>query len=342
MSEIIEARYREVMPERLNIIAAEIRSLKVSMCMQVIEIGRRLEEAKALCPRGKWGEWVKDMTGYSQSMAENYIKAFNEYGGGQINLGGDFVNSQSFANLGVTKLLALTAIPPEEREEFVKENDVENKSVSELKELLEIEKKKSEDVIKKRLEAEDRVNKLQLETNGLRSTMEMYQAQIAQLEEQMKNTFSEVSESELDEFRKEAEAAVREETEKSIKALREAAAKNEEKIRKLEDEKKKLGEKLKNEGDKVRAEEASKLKAAQDKANKASEAAEAALNEVERLKKELNMSDSVIVEFKTLFENAQDTLDKLMRALGRIENKETADKLSRAVGELVKRYSKEK
>lgn len=331
MSEIMEAKYREVMPERLGVIAAEIKSLQMSMCMQAIEIGRRLEEAKAICPRGKWGEWVKDMTGYSQSMAENYIKVFNGYGGGQINLGGDFVNSQSFANLGVTKLLELLAVPPEEREEFVKENDVENKSVSELRELLETEKKKNDDT-------QERLNKLQLEADGLRSMMEMYQEQIAQLEEQIENTSEEMPGDALDEFRKEAEAAVRAETEKSIQALREASQKNEEKIKKLEEEKKKLKDKLKNEGDRVRAEEAQKVAAAEDKANKASEAAEAALAEVDRLNKKLSMSSPEICEFKTLFETAQDNLDKLMSALGRIENKETADKLRGAVGELVKRY----
>ena len=135
MSEIINAEYTEVMPARLSEIAAEINFYSTNVLMNVIEIGRRFEEAKSLCPRGEWGKWCKNSTGYEQSMAENYMKIYKEYGGGQLNLGGDFSNSQSLASLGVTKLLELTKIPAEEREEFVKENDITaDTTVKELKE----------------------------------------------------------------------------------------------------------------------------------------------------------------------------------------------------------------
>ena len=147
MEELIQTTGREVETKSLDMIAAEIRTINMQMkqllLSGLIEIGRRFEQAKAQVPYGEWGIWCEKMTGYKQSMAENYIKVYREYGDSQLTIFGDLSESQSLGNLGITKLIELTVIEPERREEFVEENNVEDMSVKELKELLAKEKEKT-------------------------------------------------------------------------------------------------------------------------------------------------------------------------------------------------------
>ena len=147
MEELIQTTGREVKTKSLEMLAAEIRTINMQMkqllLSGLIEIGRRFEEAKAQVPYGEWGKWRETMTGYKQSMAENYIKVYREYGDSQLTLFGDLSESQLLGNLGITKLIELTVIEPERREEFVAENNVEDLSLKELKELLAKEKEKT-------------------------------------------------------------------------------------------------------------------------------------------------------------------------------------------------------
>ena len=144
-NKIIEAEYREVSNANgeceLNRITTEIRyiteQLNRTLLTGIIEIGKRFERAKSLVKHGEWGNYVEAATGYSQSMAENYIKIYKEYGLEQQSIFGDLSKSQSLGNLGVTKLLELTAVPADEREEFVEKNNVtEDTTVKELQELI--------------------------------------------------------------------------------------------------------------------------------------------------------------------------------------------------------------
>ncbi len=147
MEEIIKATAKEVSGKSLDMLAAEIRTINMQMrqvmLSGLIEIGRRFEQAKAQVPYGEWGKWCETMTGYKQSMAENYIKVYREYGDSQLSIFGDLSESQLLGNLGITKLIELTVIEPDKRESFVEENDVENMSVKELQELLSKEKEKN-------------------------------------------------------------------------------------------------------------------------------------------------------------------------------------------------------
>lgn len=162
-NEIIEAECREVgigctLPE----ITAEIRyiteSLNKTVLTGIIEIGRRFEMAKSLVEHGKWGEYCEEYTGYSQSMAENYIKVYKEYGQEQQSLFGDFTKSQSIGNLGITKLIELTALPADEREKFVEDNNVtEDTTVKELRELIRQKDDKLEAAEGKQAEAEKKL-----------------------------------------------------------------------------------------------------------------------------------------------------------------------------------------
>lgn len=147
---------------RLQQLAVEIitfdRQAKITAVSCAIEIGERLLEAKDLVPHGEWGKWLKENVNYSQSTANNFMRLYKEYGNNQGSLFTTLTNSQAIMNLDVSKALALTVLPPEEREEFVAEHDVEQMSTRDLKEALQEnrELKQQQQQLQKQLEEKDR------------------------------------------------------------------------------------------------------------------------------------------------------------------------------------------
>lgn len=90
----------------------------------VIEIGRRLTEAKAQLKHGEWLPWLREKVEFSETSAQNFMRIAREYG--NTHLVGDF---------GASKALVLLALPASERENFAQEKHLvngEEKSVSEM------------------------------------------------------------------------------------------------------------------------------------------------------------------------------------------------------------------
>ena len=141
--------------QRLQQLAVEIitfdRQAKITAVSCAIEIGERLLEAKELVAHGDWGRWLKENVNYSQSTANNFMRLYREYGSDQGSLFTTVANSQAIMNLDVSKALALTVLPAEEREEFVAEHDVENMSTRELKDALQENKE-----LKRQLEEKEK------------------------------------------------------------------------------------------------------------------------------------------------------------------------------------------
>ncbi len=135
----------------VTLIAAEINNIKEQTRKMVlynsIEIGRRLIEAKEMLEHGEWGKWLKESVDYSQRTANNLMKIFQEYGADQITLLGDNSKSQAFANLSYSQAIALLEVPEEEREDFIKENKVEDMSTRELQKVIK-EKQELEEKLK--------------------------------------------------------------------------------------------------------------------------------------------------------------------------------------------------
>ena len=296
MSDLVEKKSPEVL-------AAEIRALTASMLANIIEIGRRMCQAKEILPHGQFGEWVKTKTGYSQSTANNFMKLFQEYGAPQESLFGAEVNSQTFGNLPYSKALALLAVPAEEREGFVRDNRVEEMSTRELKQAI-----KERDELRKQLDEE-------------RTAAEGAGLKIAELEERLEASGKEAA----------RQKRIAEQTKEELEALKAApvevaiqSADPEEVQRAVEEALRKAGEAHKAELDAVvqeaqkaneeRAELQKRLKKALQKAKAATESANngAAQQEVERLKKELAMADPVVAEFRGLFGQASELVAKLL------------------------------
>lgn len=106
-------------------IETEIRHQKNVIGEGYVKIGLALIEAKEQLSHGEWAGWLRERVNFSQSSAEGYMRVAREYGSGS-----------QLLNLPYTKVLALLSVPAEEREEFAQENQVEDKSVSEIKKLI--------------------------------------------------------------------------------------------------------------------------------------------------------------------------------------------------------------
>lgn len=150
-------------------VAFEIRTLQSQargiILSYAIEIGRRLEEAKAMLPHGEWGAWLRRELNYSPSAAQNFMKVYREYGDSQQSLFGGIPKSQTFGNLTFSKALSLLAIPDEEeRARFAAENDVEHMTTRELNEALKARNEAEE----KAAAAEDEARRLRQEAERLR------------------------------------------------------------------------------------------------------------------------------------------------------------------------------
>ena len=115
MSGLIERR-------SIDTITAEIQFYKQQAGISILEIGKRLIEAKEQLNHGEWLDWLGNRVDISERMAQNFMKISREYS-----------NPKSVSDLGVTKALALLAVPAEEREQFAEAVHAEDLSVRELK-----------------------------------------------------------------------------------------------------------------------------------------------------------------------------------------------------------------
>lgn len=121
-----------------TVIAAEINTIKRQVarnCLSAaIEIGRLLQEAKALVPFGQWGEWLERNCAYSQSTANNLMRLCEEYGE-QAQIGFfEENNLEIFGNLTPSQAVALLGLPKEERREYVESHDMDETSVRDIQE----------------------------------------------------------------------------------------------------------------------------------------------------------------------------------------------------------------
>lgn len=334
---IIEAEYREVSNANgeceLNRITTEIRyiteQLNRTLLTGIIEIGKRFERAKSLVKHGEWGNYVEAATGYSQSMAENYIKIYKEYGLEQQSIFGDLSKSQSLGNLGVTKLLELTAVPADEREEFVEKNNVtEDTTVKELQELIRRQKAENEDA-----EMKFREKEYQLEQSIRRNNdiITEKQEEIERLKTELEKRSLEAAKTTDKPAADELAAMIAEAEEKAKANLQETInqlEKDKEKLQKNVDKQKKQFEKLQSDYESEQK-KVSDMKSAAEKAE--AEAAEMQKT-IERLKKEsLLGSNENMVRLNMCFETAQSDIQAVKSALDKLKDTEQYEKLRQVI-----------
>lgn len=335
----------------IEVITSEIRFYTQQAGMSIIEIGKRLHEAKICLPHGAWGDWLKNEVHFSERTAQNFMRIAREY-----------QNPQLLADMGnsATKALLLLSLPAEERADFVAgahEINGEAKTVAEMttKEMEELtralaaeraEKEKlqaqmdlfQEDAEKEKAAAVDAV------LSGAEQKIEALHAQKAAAEQAQRAAEEKLSAmlAEMDELRMQAEqTALPDETELE-KARAEAEQKATAAMQKKLEKAKADAEKYRREA----AEAQASIETYEQAQKAAEEAALAARAELARAKADAEKkakanASSVTAVFRVHFEAVQTELDKMQTCITQAaENGQTEDaarlrQALRALGEKV-------
>ena len=179
-----------------DVIAAEINTIKRTTAKYVleqsIEIGRLLCEAKEAVPHGEWGHWLEENCAYSTSNANNLMRIYTEYGENDEQLSFFAENRlELYGDLNRSQAIALLALPPAERAEFVRENDVPAMSVSELE--AKIREAKAETEAAVRAEMEDALKKAEAEADEQKQRADKNAADLKKAKPELKKVRQELS-----------------------------------------------------------------------------------------------------------------------------------------------------
>lgn len=253
----------------IEAITGDILEAKRTGGEAILTIGRCLIEAKDLLPHGEWLPWLTERVEFSPRTAQNFMRLAREW-----------TNTQTLADLGASKALSLLALPPEEREQFMEENNVIDMSARQL-----------EAAIKERDEA--RIDA----ADAQKSAMKLREALAAmQQERQVADQEVQKLTEELDELKaRPVEVAVETVVDQEAidKARDEARAEMQAKL------------------DKAR-EAAAKARDRQKQAEASVEILKRSLEEREKAEKKAELSaDKDLAQFEVLFQQAQETANKM-------------------------------
>lgn len=316
---LIPVRDIETVTQEIQLIKRQAENF---MLQSAIEIGRRLQEAKALVPFGEWGNYLREKVEFSQSTANNMMRVAEEYGDEQISLFGVSAKSQAFGNLTYTKALRLLALPAEDREEFIEENDVENMSTRELEKALKERDEAKEQLLEaeemaKRAEADadaatEEREKLRQELISAKEALDKAKVAEKKAKEKLKNLKEnpEIPQDILDQVRLDAETAA---TQKAEAEKKEALA------------------------DAVAAKEA-----AEKETEKAEQKLAEAIGKMAAMEKVVKAASPEVTVFKTWFERVQEDFNRMQGALLKVReaDPETGERLQAAVKAMVDAWQK--
>lgn len=289
----------------IEAITGEILELKQRGGEVILDIGRRLLEAKGMLPHGEWLPWLNERVEFSERTAQKFMRLAQKWS-----------NPSALADLGATKALMLLALPEEEREEFVEDHNVIDMSARQL-----------EQAIKERDEARKAAEAARADASAAEQTRAKMEADMAAT----KNL--------LESARADADSAG-----SRARAL-------EEKLRMLQEKPVEVAVETVVDPEaieKAKAEAVAEIKAKLDKAReakaKADEKRKQAEASVEILKKSLeNMernekkaalgADKDLAQFDLLFDQAQETVNKMRGILMKVRARDeaSAGKLANAM-----------
>ena len=109
----------------IETITDEILDAKRTGGEAILTIGRCLIEAKDMLPHGEWLPWLNERVDLSERTAQKFMKLAREWS-----------NPNTLADLGASKALMLLALPPEERDTFVEDNNVIDMSARQLEQAI--------------------------------------------------------------------------------------------------------------------------------------------------------------------------------------------------------------
>jgi len=302
----------------IDVITEEIQFYKAQAGSAIVEIGRRLNEAKAQLNHGEWLDWLREKVELSERSAQNFMRLAREYG-----------KSATVADLGTRKALLLLDLNPSEREAFIAEThlvDGQEKTVADMT------SKELEKAIRERDEARKRVEEAEKKEESLQTDLEMARRQaedaekkVARLEEELEKLRSgsvdvaveAADPKELDAARKEVAAAAKKEAETALKMKIDLA---EEKRKAAEAELAKLKERQKSAEEAAKAANEQIQKAKADAEEQIRKEKEAAAARIATLEKQLRAAGNPeIMTFGYHFDAAQGHVNSMVGCLKKLE-----------------------
>lgn len=109
----------------IEAITGEILDAKRAGGEAILTIGRCLIEAKDMLPHGEWKDWLADQVEFSERAAQRFMRLAREWS-----------NPTALSDLGATKALTLLALPAEERERFMEDNNVIDMTTRQLEQAI--------------------------------------------------------------------------------------------------------------------------------------------------------------------------------------------------------------
>lgn len=282
MMNIVETQYKEItsiqdreteqLTIEVNTIYQQMEAIGNIGLQLAAEAGERLIEIKGRLAHGEFESWCKDNLTFSKRKAENMMR-WSQKCKDENSI---FSKTQTFTDLGISKVWALLAAPEDVAEEVLKEG-ASDMSVRELQE---------------------EISRLKLEKEKVEGLARATEEEQANLEEEI-----EILKRQLEEARRESERKAEEENSQSTPEAEEEIEKLKKKLETAEANLQKTKEKLKtekNNSEKKIEEAISKAKA------EAQKEAEAKTNKsLEDITKKYEESQSVINKLQTALANSE-------------------------------------
>ena len=182
----LESKSTEQLTAEVNVRYRQAESLAAMSATMLADAGRRLIEIKGRIPHGQFEDWCAENLEFSKSKAEKMMK-LSEKMDDENSL---FSKTETFTDIGISRIWALLAAPEEVAAEIVETHDVNEMTVRELKEQIQTLKRRVKEEEDKRHEAEMTVftpyeqEKADMEANIEHMTEELkeYKAAAAELE----------------------------------------------------------------------------------------------------------------------------------------------------------------
>ena len=280
----------------IEAITGEILELKQRGGEVILDIGRRLLEAKGMLPHGEWLPWLNERVEFSERTAQKFMRLAQKWS-----------NPSALADLGATKALMLLALPEEEREEFVEDHNVIDMSARQLEQAIKErdEARKAAEAAKADASAAEQARaKMEADMAVVNASLEA-----AREEKQKADSWAACLENELAKLKaKPVEVAVETvvDPEAIAKAREEAVAEIKAKLDKAREAKK-------------RAEDRQKI------AEDALEQARLQLEEQAKAEKKAALgADKDLAQFELLFDQAQETVNKMRGILMKVRGRDEA------------------
>lgn len=302
----------------------------------ILTIGRCLNEAKDMLPHGEWLPWLNEQVELSERTAQKFMRLAREWS-----------NPSALADLGATKALMLLALPKEERDDFVEDNNIVDMTTRQLEQAI-----RERDEARKAAEtAKAEASTAEQARAKMAEDMALLNARLAGAREDHERALQDVGklEKELAELKdRPVEVAV--ETVVDQEAVEQARSE----IRAEMKEKLKVARSQRREAEEALAEIQAKLEKAKERQQKAEAQAKEAQNALELVQSKLQdaerarkdavlASDEDMATFQVLLQQTQERANKmrgiLLKLRGRPDSTaaQGVEKALRALAEVIER-----